>query len=62
MIIGISVIVVLALAGFYVLGGARKVDGSYITDTVKRGLSRDAGGINASWPLTMRKKHRLRSR
>ncbi|SHI54140.1 HlyD family secretion protein [Desulfofundulus thermosubterraneus] len=36
-IIGISAIVVLALAGFYVLGGAKKAEGNYITETVKRG-------------------------
>ncbi len=36
-IIGISAIIVLALAGFYVLGGAKKAEGNYITETVKRG-------------------------
>jgi len=37
MIFGIAIIVAIALAGYYVLGGTKKAAGGYITDTVKRG-------------------------
>lgn len=37
LLFGTAAIVVVALVGFYILGGAKKAEGTYITDTVKKG-------------------------
>ncbi|AGL00864.1 HlyD family secretion protein [Desulfoscipio gibsoniae] len=36
-VIGVSSIVIIALVGFYYLGGAKKAEGNYIAETVQRG-------------------------